>query len=292
MDDLLRELKRLNNNLQRLADHYAPEIDRTVFDVFRAFRTFSRHNTLLIKGIPEPDSVTFRDLRGIDEVIQGIQGNTEQFLRGLPCNNVLLYGSRGTGKSSAIKALLNKYGNRGLMLIEMPKETMFHLFEVAELIRNRPEKFIIFCDDLSFRADDTSYRQLKTVLEGGIETKPRNMLIYATSNRRHLMPEQAADNFPVFSDGELHPAETVDEKLSLSDRFGLRFGIPFFDMDTYLDIVAHYADIRSIRIVKKSLKEKAVQWSLSHGSFSGRTALQFIDSLEGQLKQKSVRHRS
>lgn len=291
MDDLLRELKRLNNNLQRLADHYAPEIDRTVFEGFRAFRTFSRHNTLLIKGIPEPDRITFSELRGIDAVVQGIRGNTEQFLKGLPCNNVLLYGSRGTGKSSAIKALLNKYGKRGLRLIEMPKETLFHLFEIADLIRNRSEKFIIFCDDLSFREDDTSIRQLKTLLEGGLETRPRNMVIYATSNRRHLMPEQAQDSLPVSSDSELHPAETVDENLSLSDRFGLRFGIPFFDMDTYFDIVAHYADIRGIRIDQKSLKEKAVQWSLSHGSFSGRTAVQFVDSLEGELKKKPDRYR-
>jgi hypothetical protein len=168
-------------------------------------------------------------------------------------------------------------------MIEMPRDTLFHLFEVADLVRQRREHYIIFCDDLSFEEEEKTYRQLKAVLEGGLETKPANMLIYATSNRRHLMPEQWKDNLPVLSDGELQPAETVEEKLSLSDRFGLRLGMLNFDMETYLQIVGNYIRLRKIRVDREALREKAMQWALSHGSYSGRTARQFVDDLQGQM---------
>jgi predicted AAA+ superfamily ATPase len=283
MDDVLKELKILNTTLQRLADFLLPTFDPGIFESFQAFRAYSRNNALCIKGIPEHDPIRLQELRGIDQIIRELKNNTGQFLKGFPCNNVLLYGPRGTGKSSAIKALLNAYAGRGLRMIEMPRDTLFHILEVAELVKDRPESFIIFCDDLSFEEDEKSYRQLKTVLEGGLETTPKNMLIYATSNRRHLMPEMAGDNIPTFSGGELQPAETLEEKMSLSDRFGLRFGLPHFGMETYLAIVSNYISLRKISINHETLKEKAMQWSLSHGSYSGRTAHQFIDDLEGQM---------
>ena len=283
MTDLLKELKTLNSTLQRLADFYLPSLDPDIFDNFKAFRAFSRNNNLCVSGIPDHDHIRLQELRGIDQVVKELKKNTEQFLSGLPCNNVLLYGPRGTGKSSTIKALLNAYSRRGLRMIEMPRDTLFYILEIAEAIKDRPECFIIFCDDLSFEEEEKSYRQLKTILEGGLETRPKNMLIYATSNRRHLMTEMAGDNLPAFSGGELQPAETVEEKMSLSDRFGLRFGLPHFDTETYLDIVFNYASLRKIPVKQETLKQKAMQWSLSHGSYSGRTARQFIDDLEGQM---------
>jgi hypothetical protein len=219
-------------------------------------------------------------------VVAGLRANTEQFLEGLPCNNVLLYGPRGTGKSSAVKAVFNAYAAKGLRMIEMQRDTLVHILEVAELIKKRKEKFIIYCDDLSFEEDEKSYRQIKTVLEGGLETRPANMLIYATSNRRHLMPEKTSDNLPVLTDGELHPADSLEEKLSLSDRFGLRFGFPHFDMETYLSIIDNYARLKKIGLPQEQLREAAMQWSMAHGSYSGRTARQFVDDLEGKTGRR------
>jgi uncharacterized protein len=282
---LLQEVKALNKTLNRLADAVDPVPDRGIFDDFVAFRTGRKKDSLSIRGIRKFDPVRLQELRGLDDIIAGLRLNTLQFLRCVPCNNVLLYGPRGTGKSSLIKALLNAYAGDGLRLIEMQRETLFYISEVAEMIKERPERFILFCDDLSFDAnDEQSYRQLKSVLEGGLERRPENMLVYATSNRRHLMPERSEDNLPVYSEGELHPSETLEEQISLSDRFGLRFGLPQFGMETYLEIVCSYAVLRSIKIPQRSLKKKAMQWSLSHGGYSGRTARQFIDDLEGFLQ--------
>jgi len=198
---------------------------------------------------------------------------------------VLLYGPRGAGKSSAIKALLNAYADKGLRMIEMARDTLDHILDIAEIIRDRKDKFIVFCDDLTFEEDDRSYRHIKTVLEGGLETRPANMLIHATSNRRHLMPEKISENLPDPND-ELHPEEALEEKISLSDRFGLRLGFQHFDADLYLRIIRNYAKLRKLRIDGEELKRLAMEWSISHGSFSGRTARQFIDSLEGKLKKK------
>ena len=286
MTDLLKELKTLNATLLRLADFHLPAIDPDMFKSFKAFRAFSRNHTLCLRGIRAYDPIQLRELKGIEQTILELKKNTEQFLMGVPCNNVLLYGPRGTGKSSVVKALLNAYQGRGLRMIEVPRDTLFHILEIAEIVKDRPESFIIFCDDLSFEEDEKSYRALKTLLEGGLETRPKNMLIYATSNRRHLMPEMAGDNLPTLSGGELQPAETLEEKMSLSDRFGLRFGLPHFNMETYLEIVNNYVSLRKIAVNRETLKQKAMQWSLSHGSYSGRTARQFIDDLEGRLASR------
>jgi len=283
---LICQLKSLNENIKRLADAVAPNVDPQVFDRFNAYKVHSVNGVPCIKAIASPDPVRMRELKGIDDIIGRLKDNTGQFLGGLPCNNVLLYGPRGTGKSSAVKALLNEYAKRGLRMIEMERDALMHLFDVANLIRMRPEKFIIFCDDLAFEEEQSSYRQLKAVLEGGLETKPGNMIIYATSNRRHLMPEQTEDNVSAYKGGELHPAETLEAKLSLSDRFGLRLGFFNFDKDNYLRIVHNYASLRKIMVEPNTLEKEAMQWSLEHGSYSGRTARQFVDDLQGRITIK------
>ena len=285
MDALLKLITSLNNNLERIADSLSPSFDTSVIDRFKAFKCSSRNESLLIKGISEPDPITLDEIRGIDDIITELKGNTEQFLQGLPCNNVLLYGPRGTGKSSAVKALLTAYADKGLRMVEMPRDTLSHILDLAEIIRKRREKFIVFCDDLTFEEDNESYRHIKTVLEGGLETRPSNMLIYATSNRRHLMPEMIAEG-QRDPKGELHPEEALEEKISLSDRFGLRLGFQYFDADIYLDIIRNYARLRRLRTSDEQLRKQAMQWSISHGSFSGRTARQFMDSLEGRMKKK------
>ena len=278
--------------MKRLADAVSPVVDKKVFDRFHAFKVHSISGMQYVKGIADCDPVRMRELKGIDDIVGKLRGNTEQFLGGLPCNNVLLYGPRGTGKSSAIKSLLNEYAKRGLRMIEMERDALMHLFDIADLIRMRPEKFIIFCDDLAFEEEESSYRQLKAVLEGGLETRPGNMIIYATSNRRHLMSEKSEDNLPVFNRGELHPSDTLEEKLSLSDRFGLRLGFYNFDKETFLRIVHNYASLRKIVIVSDVLEREAMQWSLEHGSYSGRAARQFIDDLEGGMGFKIIQGRN
>lgn len=289
MDRLLDEIVKLNATLLRMADRLAPRPDPAVLDQYTAFRVRSQSSGPQLLGIATPDPVRFRELRGIDDILERLQANTRQFISGLPCNNVLLYGPRGTGKSSAVKALLNQYAARGLRIIEIPKDALTHIVEIQELVRPRPEKYILFCDDLSFSEDDDSYVPVKTVLEGGLETRPENALIYATSNRRHLMPEQVADNLPVFSAGELQPAETLEEKMSLSDRFGLRLGFEHYTADRYLEIVGNYAKLRGLALDPEKLRARAMAWSLSQGSFSGRAARQFIDDLDGRMQSRPKR---
>lgn len=270
--------------LKRIADAFSQEPAADMLEKHLACRFIAQQGRPRLRGIASPDPVRLAELWGIDSLIQKLCANTEQFLQGLPCNNVLLYGPRGTGKSSAVKALLNQYASQGLRMIEMTKDTLFYLSDVGDIIRERSEKYIVFCDDLSYDKDDGSYRQLKAFLEGGLEMKPQNMLVCATSNRRHLMPKMVADNLPVMENGELHLSDTLEEKMSLSDRFGLRIGLFTFDADTYLSIVRNYAQLRALLVSDDALVAEAFQWSISHGSYSGRTARQFIDDLEGRLK--------
>lgn len=272
------------HQLKRIADALQPERHEEEHLSFDAYRVVLRRGVPFLRGIKATDPVRFAELQGIDRLISLLRMNTEQFLDGLPCNHVLLYGPRGTGKSSAVKALLNEYASRGLRMIEMTRESLHWLAEVGEIIRERPEKFIVFCDDLSYDEDDGSYRQLKAILEGGLEQKPANMLLCATSNRRHLMPEKVVDNLPVMEDDELHPSDTLEEKMSLSDRFGLRIGLYTFDADTYLAIVRNYARLRALKVGDDQLVAEALRWSISHGSYSGRAARQFVDDLEGRLR--------
>lgn len=230
-------------------------------------------------------SIRLDDLKHIDEQKRSIERNTRQFVRSRPANNVLLTGSRGTGKSSLIKALLNEYAPRGLRLIEVDKDDLVDLPEIVELVAGRPERFIVFCDDLSFEEGEPGYKALKVALDGSVAAQSENVLIYATSNRRHLMPEYMRENLDARHqpDGEIHPGETVEEKISLSERFGL--WVPFypFRQDDYLAIVAHWlASFGCGEREIEAARADALRFALERGSRSGRVAWQFAKDHAGR----------
>jgi hypothetical protein len=234
-------------------------------------------------GIAWPDPVRLSELVGYERERLPLLRNTEQFLAGYRANNVLLYGDRGTGKSSTIKALLNEYGDQGLRLIEVPRRALDDLPAVTANLRGRPERFIIFVDDLAFGTGEERHLDLKVLLEGGVEQHPDNVVVYVTSNRRHLLREFiTADRGALDSQGEIHVGETVQETLSLADRFGLVVTFLAPTQDRYLAIVAALAEQRGLVIEPNDLQAKALQWATRHNGFSGRTARQFIDDLEGQ----------
>lgn len=209
--------------------------------------------------------------------------NTEILLAGYPALNVLLYGSRGSGKSSLIKALLHQYGDRGLRLIEVAKSDLKDLPFVLEQLRGVPQKFIIFVDDLSFEEDDDAFKALKVVLEGNLTARPENVVVYATSNRRHLIREYFEDRPSLKDQDEIHVWDTVQEKLSFSDRFGLTLTFEPADQNTYLKIINHLATQAGININAEDLQFRALQWATRHNGRSGRTARQFIDFLSAEL---------
>ena len=209
--------------------------------------------------------------------------NTECLLRGYPALNVLLYGSRGSGKSSLIKALLKEYGDRGLRLIEVPQSELASLPLIIETIRTVPQKFILFVDDLSFEEDNEAFKALKVVLEGNITATSPNLVVYATSNRRHLVREFFGDRPQPQDAEEIQAWDTVQEKLSFSDRFGLTLTFAPADQETYLQIVQHLAQQRNLKIDAETLAFRAKQWATRHNGRSGRTAKQFIDYLQGEL---------
>ena len=240
----------------------------------------------VLQPVNQVHRIQLKDLRGIDAQKLLVEQNTRQFVAGHPANNVLLTGARGTGKSSMIKALLTKYAPRGLRLIEVEKQDLVDLPDIVDLICNRPERFVLYCDDLSFEADEPGYKALKVVLDGSVAAASDNCLIYATSNRRHLMPEFMQENLEYkHVGGEIHPGETSEEKVSLSERFGLWVSFYPFDQDEYLNIAAvwleHYqvADTRSAAV-----RQAALQWSLQRGSRSGRVAWQFARDWAGRTR--------
>ena len=238
----------------------------------------------------DPDPVRLSDFIGYEQQRNEIIDNTLRFLKGYPANNLLLYGDRGTGKSSTVKALLNEYHALGLRIIEVSKELMPDFNQILRIIRNRPQKFIIFIDDLSFSDDESTYTALKAVLEGSLESKPGNILVYATTNRRHLVRERFSDRAGLMSDqadDEIHAADTMEEKLSLADRFGMTITFTAPDQEEYLGIVEELAQKRGIRIEKDVLRKQAVQWEMLYNGRSPRTALQFINWLEGYQKMKN-----
>jgi len=234
--------------------------------------------------VADPTLFDLDDLVGVERAVERLRTNTEQFVRGLPANHVLLYGERGTGKSSAVKGLVARFGSRGLRLVEVHKADLLHLPDVLDALRGLPYRFLLFCDDLSFEAGEASYRELKAALEGSVEAPPANVRIVATSNRRHLIPERRADNEAARLDeaGELHMGEAVEEKLALSDRFGLMLGFFGFDQETYLRIVERYADKAGLDVPRERLHGEALRWALRRASRSGRTARQFVDDLAGR----------
>ena len=228
----------------------------------------------------EPD-----DLRHIDAQKEAILRNTQQFVKGLPANNVLLTGARGTGKSSLIRACLMRFSADGLRLIEVDKHDLVDLPDIVERIGGRSERFIVFCDDLSFDEGEGSYKALKAALDGSIAAPSDNLLIYATSNRRHLMPEYMRENLDTKyqEDGEIHPGETVEEKISLSERFGLWLSFYPFRQDDYLDIVAHWlAQFGADTGLVEAARMEALQFALLRGSRSGRVAQQFARDFAGR----------
>ena len=256
-----------------------------LLDEYNAFRWRSQNGSGDLLPIKHPDLVEIGDLIGITRQIEEVNRNTLQFLRGLPANHVLLWGDRGTGKSSLIKGMLRQYESEGLRLVEVNRDGLLHLQEIADLLWSRPERYILFCDDLAFSEGEPEYRELKAMLEGGIAARPENVLIYATSNRRHLMPRQVKENqFPDADEDELYPREATEEKVSLSDRFGLRLAFYRIPQATYLQMVSHYAQKYDISIPAEELRRAALEWEASSSGRSGRVARQFVDNLKGRLE--------
>jgi predicted AAA+ superfamily ATPase len=259
----------------------APDWNASV--AYRYRKRSSGHGTL--EPVRHVASLSLADLKEIDGQKEKMQRNTEQFVRGLPANNVLLTGARGTGKSSLIKACLNAYADQGLRLIEVDKADLVDLPDIIDVVSDRPEKFMIFCDDLSFEDGEPGYKALKSILDGSVAAATPNVLIYATSNRRHLLPEYMKDNltYTHTEDGEVHPGEVIEEKISLSERFGLWVSFYPFSQDEYLTIVGQW--LTALGLPEGTLdkaRPEALVWALERGSRSGRVAYQFARDYAGR----------
>ncbi len=276
--DMAELLARATRVLTQLEAWLPPAPPSTNWEA-RAFRWRKRGTSHgWLDAIANVSLIHTEDLQHIERQTEIIDRNTRHFLEGKPANNVLMTGARGTGKSSLVKAMLAAYGDRGLRLIEVDKSDLGDLADIVDLVAKRPEKFIVFCDDLSFEEGESGYKALKSVLDGSAASTGNNVLIYATSNRRHLMPEYMSENLQAKhgADGELHPGETVEEKISLSERFGLWLSFYPFRQDDYLDIVYHW--LRTLGCSEASILEsrtEALQWALERGSRSGRVAWHF-----------------
>lgn len=267
--------------LPELADYYK-HLGTGIFTDYDAFRWRKGH----LEGIAYPDLVQLADLIGYESQRQTLYKNTEAFLAGYHGLHTLLYGSRGTGKSSMVKSLMYAYRDRGLRLVEVAKNDLKDLPIIADILRQVPQKFIIFVDDLSFEEESEDYKALKVVLEGNLSAQPNNLLVYATSNRRHLLREYFSDRPSLrdLSDSkEVNPWDTMQEKLSLSDRFGLTLTFLQADQEIYLKIVHHLAKRAGIDLLDDDLNFRALQWATRHNGQSGRTAQQFVDFLQADL---------
>jgi uncharacterized protein len=283
---LSNELERILERLEALLPSPPPAPDWSASIAFRWRSGGRRGSPGYLQPVRQVHRIRLADLRGIDRQIERVEQNTRQFLDGKPANNVLLTGARGTGKSSIVKGLLNKYAKQGLRLIEVEKNDLVDLATIVDEVAARPERFLVFCDDLSFHGAEEGYIALKVALDGSISTTSENMLIYATSNRRHLMPEYMAENLETrYVGDEIHPGETVEEKISLSERFGLWVTFYPFDQDEYLAIVSHWLKILGVK-EGDAAREEALQWSLQRGSRSGRVAYQFARDWAGRQPKK------
>ena len=276
--DLIPLLTRIADALERLAPAggTANDLDAADAFVWHAEREW-------LEPVPTVNRVPLALLRGIDRVRDILLENTERFAAGLPANNVLLWGARGTGKSALVKAAhaaVNEARPGALALIEIHREDIPTLPRLLALVRDSRRRCLLFCDDLSFDNNDASYKSLKAVLEGGIEGRPANVVLYATSNRRHLMPRDMIENERSTA---INPAEAVEEKVSLSDRFGLWLGFHNVDQDVFLAIVRGYAEHYGLDLPPDQLRAEAAEWSITRGSRSGRVAWQFIQDLAGRL---------
>ncbi|WP_009545298.1 ATP-binding protein [Crocosphaera subtropica] len=267
------------NCLDPLAQHYRQHGT----GIFAQYKALKWYNNQLI-GITEADPITLTEIVGYESQKETLIKNTEILLSGYNALNVLLYGSRGSGKSSLVKGLLNEYYSQGLRLVEVNKSQLSDLPMIVDQLRYIPQKFIIFVDDLSFEEDNDAFKSLKVVLEGNVTAKAKNVVVYATSNRRHLIREYFDDRPRPKDADEIHHWDTVQEKLSFSDRFGLTLTFEPANQDTYLNIVHHLASQIELKMDKNELGFRAKQWATQHNGRSGRTARQFIDFLEGELK--------
>ncbi|MEE2674214.1 MAG: ATP-binding protein [Myxococcota bacterium] len=261
------------------------------FERHVAFRWDAGTGPGRLVAIESPAHFDLGDLIGVDAAVARLAANVEQFVLGLPSNNVLLHGERGTGKSSAVRGVLQRFAGRGLRLIEVQRQDLVQLPRVLaalrkDLVRHR---FVIFCDDLSFGAGEVGFRELKAALEGSLEAPPENVLVVATSNRRHMLPESMAENRDAGLDesGELHLGEALEEKLALSDRFGLLIGFHNFQQPVYLEIVEHYLGKQGLELTAEA-REEALRWTVDRASRSGRSAKQFVDDYVGRARLKTT----
>jgi uncharacterized protein len=282
IEHLIARVERLMARLEAVLPHAPKAPDWTAAVAFRYRR---RGANAMLEPVRHATTIRLGDLREIDAQMQRLRRNTEQFIEGRPANNVLLTGARGTGKSSLIKACLNEYAPRGLRLLEVDKADLIDLPDLVDLVAHRPERFIVFCDDLSFDEGEPGYKALKSVLDGSVAQTSDNLLIYATSNRRHLLPEYMKENltYTHTDDGEVHPGEVVEEKISLSERFGLWLSFYPFSQDEYLAIVAQW--LRSFGVPEPDIaqaRQESLVWALERGSRSGRVAWQFARDFSGR----------
>jgi len=282
---LIKQAAALVARLEQLLPREPPPPD---WKASIAFRWRKKNGKGHIESVRHVHRIRLADLQGINSQKELVERNTRQFVEGHPANNVLLTGARGTGKSSLIKALLNKYAPKGLRLIEVEKQDLIDLPDIVDRIGERPERFVLYCDDLSFEADEPGYKALKVVLDGSIAAATDNCLIYATSNRRHLMPEFMQENLDYKHVGEeIHPSETSEEKVSLSERFGLWASFYPFDQDDYLRIVAVWLEhFKAPGARSEAAQRAALQWALQRGSRSGRVAWQFARDWAGKSRLK------
>ena len=279
--DLYPTLKRIAEALERLAPDAAPKVDLSSADAF-----VWQADPELLEPVPCVNRIDLQLLKGIDRQADTLINNTRCFADGLPANNALLWGARGTGKSSLVKAVhakINREGPRSVILIEIHREDIPSLPRLLTYLRDQERRFLLFCDDLSFDAQDDSYKSLKAVLEGGIEGRPTNVVFYATSNRRHLMARDMIENERSTA---INPSEAVEEKVSMSDRFGLWLGFHVCDQGTYFDIIEGYAARYGLDIATDALRAEAIEWSVTRGARSGRVAWQFIQDLAGRLGKR------
>jgi predicted AAA+ superfamily ATPase len=270
------EITQLLTKLDKLLDRYVDSgLETSLFNSNQAFIWDGRRKSL--KSIRRPVRINADDLIGIDSIKKEVIRNTKIFINGGKANNVLLWGERGTGKSSLFKSLLATFDNTPLRMIQIYKHDILTIQEMYELIeKSAPYRFILFIDDLSFEEGQTDYKEMKTIMDGGLEQIPENVLFYATSNRKHLITTKFSDN----NSDEIRPSDTVEEKVSLVDRFGLRLGFYHFPEDIYLEIVVFYATKYDIRMDRKQLERLAIQWALAAGGRNGRIAEQFVRSIQ------------
>jgi predicted AAA+ superfamily ATPase len=278
----MTELERIAAALERMSPAPAGAPDFTAASAFVWHADPDR-----LVPVTRVNRVDVELLVGIDRSRDTLLANTVQFAKGLPANNALLWGARGMGKSSLVKALHAKVHatHEGLKIVEVQREDLPTIGRCLEMLRGRPERFIMFCDDLSFGHDDAHYKSLKAVLDGGIEGRPENVVLYATSNRRHLMPRDMIENERSTS---ISPSEAVEEKVSLSDRFGLWLGFHPCDQDEYLAMIRGYCDAHNVAIDDATLRSEAIEWQATRGSRSGRVAWQYFIDLAGRRGVKAT----